>query len=163
MTFIAQMAPFENRCMALKTEKADVSLSERIAGVGPFSCLKNKYLNAYSLAVPFPHDIGLNVWSVRLYRFSLLSASFLYLITWKTICQQHSNLLMKEPTFQNVSDHCMETHAAGPQYSEKWHRCTTSCWSLPWLPVGKHPTIFFISTLPGKSRWGAKYLIKGEM
>lgn len=61
MTFIAQMAPFEHSYMALKMEGADVSLSERITGVGPFYCLKNKYLNAYILAVLLPHDIGLNV------------------------------------------------------------------------------------------------------
>lgn len=129
------MAPFENRCMVEKTEEP----------------------------VLLPHDIGLNVRSMWLYRFSALSEFFFISDNLKEISQQHLNLLMKEPTFQNVSDHCMETHAAGPQYSEKRHRCTTSCRSLPWLPAGKHPTIFFISTLSGKSWWGAKYLIKGEM
>lgn len=162
------MAPFEHSYMALKMEGADVSLSERITGVGPFYCLKNKYLNAYILAVLLPHDIGLNVWSVRLYRFSLLSASFFisdnlkeYLPATFESAHERTNMLVNQ--FQNVSDHCMETHAAGPQYSEKRHRCATSCRSLPWLPVGKHPTIFFISTLSGKSWWGVKYLIKGEM
>lgn len=38
-----------------------MSLSVRIAEVGPFSYLKNNYLNAYILAVLLLHDIGLNV------------------------------------------------------------------------------------------------------
>lgn len=152
--FPAQMVLFENRSTTLKMEEADVSSSDSIAGEEPFSCLKNNYLNAYTFVTPSWSSVAIWYWSIymkcgTLQVLFVLSQLFPYLITWKTICQQHLNVLMKEPTLQNVSDHCTEP------------RATIS--RLPWLLVGKHPTIFFISTLSGKSWWGAKCLIKGEM